>query len=340
MSVPTGVKRAYTAGGLRPPAAPVTGMYGGWVEGGISSINSFESTHGVTIGLGHEFGDSSRWDWFENGTGFDQWAQWVNAKPGRRFSYSSPLCTVNGDSDYTSPDGKTSAQKLATGASGAYDSHFTNLGQAFQQRPALRNSIVRLGWEMNGENWPWSIPPNNSAAIADYKEAFRRAAAALKAACPTLKIEWCPNCQLDATGVSFDVLYPTAANHLIDVIGIGLYDYYWPGGTPSNTTRWNWLQNGETGVNGLAHQVLLARRYRKALGHTEWGLWDASTSNPGGAGDNPWFIIRLNRWHRLHGYAYSIYNNIDSVGIHELGQYPNGLAAYVRAVKSDGMPAY
>ena len=29
MSVPTGVKRAYTAGGLRPPAAPVTGMYGG-----------------------------------------------------------------------------------------------------------------------------------------------------------------------------------------------------------------------------------------------------------------------------------------------------------------------
>lgn len=332
--------RALTPSGLVPPVRPLTGMYCGW--GAVAATNSFETTHGVTIDLSHEFGDQTRWDWFasEWGTNFDEWAGWVGQKTGRRFSYSCPLLTVNGDVNMGSPDGKTVAQKYVTLAAGGYNQHFTTLGQAFQSRPALRNAIVRLGWEFNGNSRAWGIPPNDAATLANYKTGFNQAAAALKAACPTLRIEWGPNCQLDWTGRSFDDMWPGGQH--IDIIGIGAYDYYWPANSSDDETRWAWLRDGETGVNGLAHQVRMARRHRKHLGHTEWGLWDdTGAANPGGVGDHPWFITRITRWHRIHGYAYQIYNNVvTGEGEHTLTAYPTSLARYKTAMNNTGIPPY
>lgn len=202
--------------GRRKPA--ILGMYIGW--GASATLDTFAAAHGLTIRYAHEFGDHTQWTFFETGTNFTTWNTWVGATAGRRFTYSCPLLTVNDDS------GLTIAQKYTNLAAGSYNSHFTTLGNAFQAQPNLRNSIVRLGWEMNGIGFPWAVPPSDDTTLANYKTGFNQAAAALKAACPTLEIEWCPNTQLNYTQRTFADLYPGNTN--VDYIGIGLYDYYWP----------------------------------------------------------------------------------------------------------------
>lgn len=300
---------------LAAAAAPLlVGQFIGW--NGSDTLTTWETTNSINIPLGHEFGDNAQWTFFENGTNFATWETWVNAKAGRRFSYSAPLLTANDDT------GLTKAQKFAALAAGTYDVHFTNLGNAFQARPALRNAIVRLGWEFNGNTFPWAVPPNDQAILDNYKAGFNRAAAALKTACPTLEIEWCPNVQLDYTNRTFADMYPGDA--YIDYIGIGLYDYYWPGGSPTQAQREAWLRDS---VNGLADQVALATARGKKLAHTEWGLW--TTTTQGGGGDRPAFIDFIADWYAQYNYSYSIYNNVGATGLHKLDDYPLSKARYL-----------
>ena len=313
-------RRSFGRSRRRSPAAakPVVGMFRGW--NGSANVTAFEDANAITIPLGHEFGDQTQWSYFANGTNFASWDAWVAAKAGRRFSYSCPLLTVNDDSSLTI------AQKYAKLAAGDYDANFTSVGNAFQNRTNLRNAIVRLGWEFNGNTRAWSIPPNDQTTLNNYKTGFNRAAAALKAACPTLEIEWCPNCQLDWTGRTFVDMYP--GDTYIDYIGIGLYDYYWPGGSPTQAQREAWLRDN---VNGLQDQVNLATARGKKLCHTEWGLWP-TTAN-GGGGDRPAFIDFLADWYTQHGYSFHVYNNVnvtaEAGGNHLLDNYPNAKARYL-----------
>lgn len=311
--------RRRTTASSRRRAAPafMLGQYMGWDQS--TAITTWENTNGISIPLGHEFGDKTQWSWFDTGTNFANWATWVSAKAGRRFSYSCPLLTSNDDTGLTIP------QKYVQLAAGTYDSHFTSLGNAFQARPALRNAIVRIGWEFNGQAWPWSVPPNDQTTLNNYKTGFNRAAAALKAACPTLEVEWCPNTQMDYTNRLFADMYP--GNTYIDYIGIGLYDYYWPGGSPTQAQREAWLRDNP---NGLADQVALATANGKRLAHTEWGLWTAGTAaGSGGGGDRPAFIDFIADWYAAHNYAYSVYNNISATAEHRLDLYPLSKARYL-----------
>lgn len=308
------LQKASTQQGAGGSAAPITGMYMGW--GATADITAYEAANSIDIPYGHEFGDQTQWSWFENGTNFSQWNTWVGAKPGRRFTYSAPLLTAGDDT------GLTIHQKYTNLAAGSYNSHFANLGNAFQSQPNLRNAIVRLGWEFNGNSRAWAVPPNNQTTLNNYKAGFNQAASALKAACPTLEIEWCPNCQLDYTNRVFVDMYP--GNTYVDYIGIGLYDYYWPGGNPSQAQREAWLRDS---TNGLADQVALAAANSKRLAHTEWGLWESSST--GGGGDRPAFIDFMADWYEQHDYVYHIYNNIEADAEHRLDLYPNAKARYL-----------
>jgi len=291
------------------------GMYRGW--GNASGIDLFADTHGLEILYGHEFGDNSQWQWFTSGTNFGTWEAWVNARSGRRFTYSAPLLT--GDTP------GTQAQRYAALADGEYDHHFTQLGQAFQARPALRNAIVRLGWEFNGQTFPWMVPPNDQTTLDNYKVGFARASAALRAACPTLEVEWCPNIQMDYTNRTFADMVPDPSS--FDYVGLGQYDYYWPGGNPTPEQRADWLINGQNGENGWQAQVDLANELGKPPAWTEYGLW--WTQSVTGGGDRPAYIHLVADWMQEHGYAYHIYNNVTADGGHDLDDFPNARAAFI-----------
>jgi hypothetical protein len=289
-------------------------MYMGW--NGASMINQWEIDNKCLVWYGHEFGDHTQFSFFTGGTNFTEWNAWVAERPGRRFTYSCPLLT----------DAETS---YATLASGGYNSNFTTLGNAFQAQPNLRNSIVRLGWEFNGTTFPWQVPPSNPTTLANYKTGFNNAANALKTACPTLEIEWCPNISLDFTNETFANLYPGGTH--ITYHGLGMYDYYLPGGTPSWDTRFNWQR---TTTNGMNDWVTFARQQGKRLGHTEWG--SAESTSLAGGDDNPRFIAAHLDFHRQHGVEYSIYFNEVSAWDPRLGRIggtiyrPNSTKVYLK----------
>ena len=57
-------------------------------------------------------------------------------------------------------------------AAGAYDSHFHALGDTLK-RFGKSDSYIRLGWEGNGDWYPWAVKTNGNDA-ATFVEAWRR----------------------------------------------------------------------------------------------------------------------------------------------------------------------
>jgi len=293
--------------------ATIHGMYISYDAGfplGTGDLDDYASDNNLVIRYGHEFGDSTQWSFFETGTNFTHWNSWVGVDTvNRRFTYSCPLLADTNAGDY------------AGLVAGTYDSHFTNLGNAFQAQPNLRNAIVRLGWEFNGVTFSWAIPANASnAQVQSYKDGYNRAASLMKAQCPTLEFEWCPNGQLDNANRTLADMYP--GNTYVDYIGAALYDYYWPGGTPSDAVRFAWIQES---VNGLNDQAALAEAQGKPMAYTEWGLW--TTADTSGGGDHPAFITFALDWFVQNDVHHSIYNNTGPG--HQLDLYPTAKAVYI-----------
>jgi hypothetical protein len=301
------------------PPSTVHGMYRGWDAGNpltTGAMDTYQSTYGVTVKYGHEFGDNAQWSYFANGTNFSNWNAWVGAVSGRRMTYSCPLLAAPNAGDYAGLN------------AGTYDAHFTSLGQAIQAQPNLRNMIIRLGWEFNGSTFPWALPNNaTNQNLTDYKNAYNRAASLIKAQAPGVQFEWCPNLHLDNANRTFADMYP--GNTYVDYIGAAVYDYYWPGGTPTEQQRYDWIVND---TNGLADQVALAQAQGKPVAYTEWGLWQTSTIS--GGGDRPAFISMMLNWMAQYNAAYSIYNNVSANGIHTLSNYPNAHAVYIARFKN------
>lgn len=295
---------------------PVTthGMYIGWDAGNplnTGTLDSYTTTNNLTVRYCHEFGDATQWSFFANGTNFTNWNAWVGAVAGRRFTYSCPLLAAPNAGDYTGLN------------AGTYDAHFTSLGQAFQAQPNLRDAIIRLGWEFNGSTFPWAIPANSTnLQLTSYKNGYNRAAGLIRAQCPTVRFEWCPNLHLDNANRTFADMYP--GNTYTDYIGAAVYDYYWPGGSPTPTQRETWIVDD---TNGLQDQWELAQAQNKPVAFTEWGLWPAA--NLSGGGDRPAFVTLMADWMRDHAAAYSIYNNVNATQDHRLNTYPNAKATYL-----------
>jgi len=289
-------------------------MYRGWDGGnplGTGSLDTWGTANGATIRMGHEFGDNAQWSYFANGTNFANWNTWVGAGGNRSFGYSCPLIAATNPQDYAGLN------------AGTYDAHFTSLGAAFQAQPNLRNATIRLGWEFNGNSFPWQLPTNATNAHLDaYKSGFNRAAGLIRAGCSTVKFEWCPNAHMDNANRTFADMYP--GNTYVDYIGVAIYDYYWPGGTPTQSQREAWVRDEP---NGLADHWALAQAQSKPVAYTEWGLWPST--NLSGGGDRPAFITFFANWMRDHQAAYSQYNNVNATTDHRLDLYPNAKATYL-----------
>ncbi|MCH8613482.1 hypothetical protein [Arsenicicoccus dermatophilus] len=337
MTLPAPARRSVTgSGAATPPVRPLRGMFTGNDPG---TLDAWIAAHGLEVPLGHQFAGYSTWADIATPWGHTEWAAWVTARPGRRWSTSLALVAAETSGD------------LAAVAGGGHDEHFRSWATSAQDHPELRNGIIRLGWEHNAAGHPWSLTRDDQGSLASYNAAFARVAKILKDTMPACRIEWCPNVGTELWTGDFASMYPTAAHQHIDVIGIGCYDYMWgattaPQGQPTPLEeRWAWITEGTRGAgkNGLADQVRLARAKGKALGHTEWGLWPYDPTNPHGTtGDDPRFVHKLARWHRAYGYAYEIYNNVLTGDGHDhrLETYPQSLTAYqdIHAPASPWMP--
>lgn len=170
---------------------------------------------------------------------------------------------------------------LTDAASGAYNDEWTNFARSLAAK--YPTAYVRLGWEMNINDWYYKATP---ATAEDWKKAFRLAVTAMKKVAPKLRIIFNPNAGPGQTGTEdATTFYP--GDEYVDLIGIDAYDW-WPGYT--NEANINYHRDQKYGWNWWLE---FAKAHNKKFTLPEWGI---APANENSGGDNDMYINFVYSW--------------------------------------------
>lgn len=276
------------------PPAPSTGTLVGVYEGAIavSAVQDFAKWSGAPVKVVTDYLDGTGWATITSPS------YWTNGWKGTGYQLilSVPML----------PKGAT----LAQGAMGAYDTYWTQLAKALDAAGYADGQVLRIGWEMNGNWFPWTIAKGCETVYAEY---WRRIVAAMRAVNPGFLFDWCPNAG-SSPGCNPVNAYP--GDDYVDYIGIDTYD----GG--------NW-QTALTRPYGLSWVATFAKEHGKPLAVDEWGVKNGSE----GGGDDPSYIENMHAWFAANNVVWQSYFDHDEPGQdHALrnGQFPNAAKAYQR----------
>lgn len=200
---------------------------------------------------------------------------------------------------------------LAAAAAGTYDSHYVSAAQALAAtRPQDSVIYIRVGWEFNGNWYPWAAQGLESSYIG----AFRKFVAAFRSVSSRFSFEWCTN-----NGGSWDPSTAYPGDDVVDIIGT---DVYWQTALDGNNpvTAWSGKVYNSWGLNWL--QTFAAQR-GKPISISEWGIQtDAATL----------YIDLAYRWFIDHKVIRQTYWNSSSSfnGTLSNDQYPTSGAEFKR----------
>jgi hypothetical protein len=292
----------------RANAATVTSStLGVYVGGGnTSAFSSFSTWLGAKPSYVVDFLTDSSWSTIDN----PSWTadQWANS--GARLVLAVPMIPASGAT-------------LAAGATGAYNSYFRTLAQSLAADGA-GNAIIRLGWEMNGSWFPWSIGNGNATNYATY---WQQIVTTMRAVSPSFQFDWCPT--NGSSTVNGTLLNPAAAypgNAYVDYIGMDIYDQSWVSNASNEANRW---QGYLTQPYGLQWQKSFAAQNGKPVSFPEWGLMEGGN----GGGDSPAFIQDMYNWMSQSNLAYQDYFDFSNS---TLTDFPSSEALYQQLFASAG----
>ena len=199
---------------------------------------------------------------------------------------------------------------LKSVAAGDHDDDFARAAAAIAA--SNPDAIIRLGWEMNGDWFPWA----SKGVESDYVAAYRRVVRLFKAASPQFSFVWCVNVGLQNDPP--DLVYP--GDDVVDMIGMDLYDTPFE---PDIVKRWrDTLLEGPFGLAWLAD--FAARRHKK-IAIPEWGV------GLHGAPDNPYFMERMSAWMAAHADAIAFQAYFDAPpDDFNSGRFPRSLAVFLQ----------
>jgi beta-mannanase len=263
------------------------GAYVGQVlPGNEDSLHALESAIGHDLPLTTTFINNTSWGAFDSSVGWGL-SQWPDHE---QHVFSIPL-TVDGTS-------------LSSVANGEQNGHFKAAAEQIAHYDP--NAIVRIGWEMNSDFFPWG---NNSS---DYVAAYKDAVDVFRAASGGFKFTWGPTVGADASKY-----YP--GNDYVDAIGLDVYiDRRW---TVDSEKAWSDLVN-ESG--GLKWQADFAGSHGKPIAFPEW----ATDLDDGGA-----LINHMADWIHNHNTAYEAYwNSSDNFPDGELSHHAGNIEAFGHVV--------
>jgi hypothetical protein len=240
---------------------------------------------------------------------------------------------------------QANAQQWDACVAGNFDTYWRQMGTALKSasdkalaagRP--KTVIVVPGHEANlgSGSHPWGV--DSAAGLPAYKACWQRAATALRATFPTVKIDWNSSkvYRKDYTPAQMD---PGTE----DYISIQYYDNYKNSSgapLPVTATTWNNTVNGYSGTggsqSGIGSWYTYAQSKGKKFGVAEWGIWDTSSVTQAQA-DDPNYIQFMFSWFKAHasGISYDVYqnNNTSTTDGHQLwpkALWPNASDAYAR----------
>ncbi len=203
---------------------------------------------------------------------------------------------------------------------GKYDDHFRYAANKLKRYKSTKK-IIRLGWEANGNWYPWSI----KGKYSEYKSCFQRISKVIKSTDPSIKITWSVSGSKDRKNYNalFAKAYP--GNAYVDYIGMSLYDHW-----PAAKTQAVWDKSFQPALDTV---ISFARKNGKKVGFGEWGL---SRLKGGGGGDNPLFIRNMYKFFKENAsmIAYELYYNCGAPDsfwrIYPSKANPKGSAEYRR----------
>jgi hypothetical protein len=234
---------------------------------------------------------------------------WASQWRGTRYRvvYSIPLLPRSGGT-------------LAQGAAGDYDANFASLARTLVAH-GQGHASLRLGWEFNGDWFPWAAGRDPEAFVAYW----RRVVTAIRSVRGAdFTIDWAPN--LGRSAIAPDRVYP--GDRYVDVIGMDAYDTGWGENFTDDAARWKTLMEQPY---GLAWHKAFAAAHHKPMSYPEWGMMDRYDGH--GGRDSAYYIRHMHDWIAANDVVYHCYFEFDTgEGRHRMmtGRFPNGAAAFRR----------
>jgi len=251
---------------------------------GPANVDKFEAWLGRPVQLAEDFEALDNWDAIDGAAWqLGPWSQWVRAKPGRNLVLGVPLLPSSGD------------VSLDRCAAGLYDQYWRNLANELAYY-GLHWAYLRLGWEMDGNWFPWGAP-QGSGRETSFAGCFRRVVQTMRAAQPAnqWKFVWNP------TNAWTDPAWLTATwpgDAYVDVVGLDLYDQSWALNTypyPSTCDSACRLARQQTAWTGMSWYLQTTLAFARARGKPfaipEWGLYRRADGH--GGLDNPYYIQKM-----------------------------------------------
>jgi hypothetical protein len=292
-----GFDRAEVTTGLNPPPAPPlwTGLRSGkgWESGTYpdpvmnqTNLEAFCTWRGTPCDFTLLYVTRNSWANVTQPTNLLQtFATW----PGRLIIAVPPYPENVGASN-------------ATCATGAYDSYWQNFGRMLNAY-GRQDSIIRIGWEGNGDWYQWS-----ATNPTDYINCWRHVADAINATSePDPTLCWGLNAHYSQNPPSHNAMDMYPGDAWVDAVGLDAYDAYPPSPTKAA------FDAQANAVGGLNYWYNFAQSRNKLFGVGEWGV--ASGDGSAGGGDSANYVQWMYDWFQAHagkGFAWEFYfNNCD-----------------------------
>ena len=278
-----------------PPPVPTAfqpgtpGTYSGlpWHSGAACSGADFAQWRGRALDMEVGWAPKSNWADFVN---FSANLRYIANRP-TWFTIGLPMLTAE------------VAGQFANAASGAFDTYYQQFAQNMVDLN-MGDSIIRIGWEANGNWYPWAA----NGQVEAYKATFQRIAGIFKAASPDFKIEWSNARKGNVLPVT--QMYP--GDDVVDFVGVSYYDRF-----KHTATQADWKAGRDQkiagGPVGIGAWLGFAKAHKKFLSVSEWGVNNGYDQGApmGVAGDDPIFVSNMYAFFRANAryMAYEDYFN-------------------------------
>jgi hypothetical protein len=287
-----GTPRAKTKDAKKPTAGSTGRLNSGlsglpWVSGvfpagaGTAGVQAFGDWRGSDVDVVIDWSPRQSWndvinpDW--------TYSQWKGTPYTKVFGVAM---LPEGEGDAT----------MAGCAAGSYNDKWREFGTNIRNAGLDGESVIRLGWEFNGDWYKWQAGNPD-----EFAECWRQIVGSAESTAPALLWDWNP-----IRGAGKSVVDPRKAwpgDSYVDIVGVDAYDM-WPGATDEAS----WAEQ-YSGAYGLKFWSDFAKDHGKKISVPEWGLYPTNTASTGG--DNAFFISKMQGFFKEEGshLAYESYFN-------------------------------
>jgi hypothetical protein len=242
---------------------------------GIADINDFQTT------LGRDVDYVLAWGWAPTAHDMEFSITYLDQLWPSSFNVHFDVPMIVSDTTF------------ADATNGIYDSSYIAIAQTIANRDP--GSIVRMGHEMNGNWYPWSMD-GPAGTAEEFARAYAHIVTVMRSVAPKLKFAWNPGI---GEWAGLDAVRTWPGDAYVDFISLDMYeDHRYTSGTPDE----RWTHFLEMDGRGLDFWASFAEQHGKPLAFDEW----ASDIDDG------MLVQHMHDWMSTHEVAYQMYWDSDA----------------------------